>query len=147
MLEELDLVTRDERRSVYQLVAFPEEKAGGWAKFPVKRMLSPNGTITPFKDFTLRKRTELDALKLFFLFIARRSNKSNLAHLNYESIQERSGVDQGRIKPALSLLATHEMVYAEPQHRMEGGMGVSHAYRIVGIDPTIHAGTRNRQST
>ncbi len=147
VLEELKLLTRDERRSVYQMVGFPEEKAGGWAKFPVRRMLSTDGTIRPFKDFTLRKRTELDALKLFFLFVARRSSTTNLAHLSYESIQERSGIDQSKIKPALSLLATHEMVYAEPQPRMEGGIGVSHAYRIVGVDPTIHAGTTNRPGT
>lgn len=147
VLEELRIITRDERRSIYQLVGFPKEKAGGWAKFPVRRMLAPNGSITAFKDFTLRKRTELDALKLFFLFVARRSSDTNLAHLSYESIQERSGIDQSKIKSALSLLATHEMVYAEPQPRMDGGLGVSHAYRIVGIDPTIHAGTRNRPGT
>ena len=145
ILEELKVIESEERRSGYQLTGFPKPNEPGWAKFPARRMYAPNGVITAFKDFTLRKRTELDALKLFFLFVARRSSDTNMANLSYESIQERSGVDQTRIKPALSLLATHEMVYTEQLPRMDGGLGVSHGYRIVGIDPTIHAGTRNRE--
>jgi len=145
VLKDLKVIDRDERRSMYQLTGFPKDNEGGWAKFPARRMYAPNGAIAAFKDFTLRKRTELEALKLFFLFVARRSNDTNMANLSYDSIQERSGVDQSRIKPALSLLATHEMVYTEQLPRMSGGLGISHGYRIVGIDPTIHGGTRNRE--
>ena len=57
---------------------------GGWAKLPYKSMYSAS-TIAAFTDFQLRRVAELDALKLFFLFVARRDRENNVANIGYEA--------------------------------------------------------------
>lgn len=57
-----------------RLVNFTPEQH--WAKLPAKSMYS-TGRIATYADFQLRRVAELDVLKLFFLFVARRSRDTN----------------------------------------------------------------------
>jgi len=86
----------------------------------------------------------LDALKLFFLFIARRGNDTNLANIGYDKIEEYTGIKRVRIKTAISFLASLSLVYVEHIQSRINPNGVSSAYRIVGIDSYNHMGTRAR---
>jgi hypothetical protein len=128
-------------RSTYALSDY--NPTGGWAKFPVKSMCA-GGRIVAFDEFRLRKVVELDALKLFFLFVAYRDNGTNVATIGYEKINEHSGVKKERIKSAISFLASLSLVYVEQVPSQINAYGVSNAYRIVGIDPFNHRGTRSR---
>ena len=128
-------------RSTYELSDYDQTQ--GWAKFPVKSMYS-SGRILAFNEFHLRKVVELDALKLFFLFVARRDQNTNYANIGYERIQEYAGVKKDRIKSAISFLASLSLVYVEQIPSKINIYGISNAYRIVGIDPFNHRGTRGR---
>ena len=134
----------DGARSTYQLVNYARSH---WAKLPVKSMYRRAGRIAAFDDFQLRLPAELEALKLFFLFVARRGRTSNVAHIGYEKIEEYTGIKRGRIKTGLSLLATLSLVYVEPIPSGTNMYGVSNAYRIVGLDTYNHMGTRGRGMT
>lgn len=142
-LEDLRLVERnpDGNRSQYRLAG----KDGYWAQFPARSMYS-GGRIHCFSDFPLRRRIGLDALKLFFLFVARRDTRTNLTNLGYDKIQEYSAVDRPRIKPAISFLASIPLVYVEhvPSQAWEGG--TANAYRICGLETRRHMGTTGRAS-
>ena len=107
-------------------------------------MYHSSGNILAFEDFKLRSRAELEALKLFFVFFARRSNDTNMANISYDKIEDYTGIDRKRIKSALSVLTTTNMIHVEQLPRASGEQGVSYAYRIAGIDPRVHQGTRNR---
>jgi hypothetical protein len=100
--------------------------------------------ISAFDDFKLRRRVELDALKLFFLFIAMRDRKTNMAIIGYGKILEYSGIERQRIKPAISFLASLSLVYVEQIPSQTNEHGISNAYRVVGIDTTNHMGTKGR---
>lgn len=52
--------------------------ASGWAKFPALRLYQ-GGQIAFFRELHLRKRTELEGLKLWYFLAARRDNDVNLA--------------------------------------------------------------------
>jgi hypothetical protein len=104
------------------------------------------GRIIAFKEFKLRRVVELDALKLFFLFVARRDQRTNFANIGYEKIVEYAGVKRDRIESAISFLASLSLVYVEHVPSKANLYGVSNAYRIVGIDPTVHMGTRGRNT-
>jgi hypothetical protein len=132
-----------ESRSTYRLIDYDPTR--GWAKFPVRSMYS-GGRIIAFKEFKLRRVVELDALKLFFLFVARRDQRTNFANIGYEKIIEYAGVKRDRIKSAISCLASLSLVYVEHVPSKANLYGVSSAYRIVGIDPTVHMGTRGRNT-
>jgi len=54
-------------------------------------MYSARG-IEAFADFRLRRLAELDVLKLFFLFVARRDNKTNFANIGYGKIEEYTNI-------------------------------------------------------
>lgn len=131
------------RRSFYQISNY--EPKYGWAMFPAKRMYS-GYTIRAFKDFNLRKRTELDALKILLLVASRRDNTDNLAHITYDQIEEMSAVHRNYIASALSLLSVHSLVYKEQLPSSRSDFGVSNAYRLPLIRPYTHGGTVGRQS-
>jgi hypothetical protein len=128
-------------RSSYKLVGFNPKS--DWAKFPAKSMYA-GGRIVAFDDFRLRQRSELDALKLFFLFVAFRDNSTNLANISFVKIEEYTGIERARIKAATSLLASSEMTYIERTRSSASEYGVANAYRVVGIEPYVHMGTRGR---
>jgi hypothetical protein len=104
------------------------------------------GRIIAFDEFRLRKVVELDALKLFFLFVARRGRDTNLANIGYEKIEDYTNIRRVRIKSAISFLASLSLVYVEHVQSQSNSYGVSNCYRIVGIEPYKHMGTRGRNS-
>lgn len=116
-LMELGVVVRDEQvASVYRLPGVGED--GGWAKLPQSQLMS-QGHMAAFSGFTLRKQTELDALKLYLLMIAMRSSKTGFAHIGYPKMVEYSGIATNRIKRAKSHLISSELIHVETD---EGGM-------------------------
>lgn len=131
----------DALQSTYRLSAF--DPAEGWAKFPGKCLYS-GGRIVAFDEFRLRKRVELEALKLFYLFIAQRDRATNTANLSYDKIEEYTGINRTRIKSALSFLASLSLIYTERAPSSVNEYGISNSYRIVGIDTSNHSGTRGR---
>lgn len=141
-LMRLKLIEKKEKQSYYQIVNFNPSK--GWGKFPLKSMYNGN-TVLFFDECNLRLRAELDALKILFLIVAYRDQNYNLAFIGYDKIVEKTGIRREYIKRAIALLATHGLAYPEVQASSVNEYGVSHGYRIRGIDPHIHGGTRSRR--
>lgn len=142
ILEQRKLIDRGTHgRSSIGLVGYDPEK--GWAKLPV-RGLYIGGTVSAFRNFKLRRKAEMDALKLYLLFASRRDRRTNMAPISYEKIEYYSGVKLAAIKPALNVLAANALVHTErfTSTRFEGG--IAHAYRLTHLDPTHHLGTRGR---
>jgi hypothetical protein len=144
-LSDLGLVAPHvEGQSTYQLVRY--DQTIGWAKFPAKPMYKGN-TIPAFSDFKLRSRTELDAMKLFFLFVSRRDRKSNLAKISYEKIEEYAGIPRNNIKAGLSVLAVNSLVHIEHVSSISFEEGHHNAYRLVHVESRRHMGTLNSGGT
>lgn len=80
------------------------EKKSGWRKLPVRGLYKGDKQIDAFKDFTLRSKVELNALKLYFLLIALRNNTTGYTQVSYEKIYERTGIRKDEIKSAISRL-------------------------------------------
>jgi DNA-binding IscR family transcriptional regulator len=121
------LIEATHERSSYQLSGY--DPKARWAMFPV-RGLYRNDVVEPFQDFKLRRRIELDALKLYYLFAARRNNNTRLALIGYEKITESTGVTANYIKPAVSLLAAHGLIHVEHVQSKESETGVVNGYRL-----------------
>jgi hypothetical protein len=143
VLDRIEVVEREpgEARSTFRLSNY--NPAGGWAKLPAKSMYAL-GSIAAFKEFRLRRVAELDAIKLFFLFVAMRSNKANFALIGYDRIHLYTAIHRIRIKTAISFLASLSLVYVEHIPSRKSPNGVANAYRIVGLSPYNHMGTRGR---
>jgi hypothetical protein len=140
VLEKINVISRaPEGRSTFHLTDY--DPRGGWCKLPAKKLYG-SGRIVAFDDFKLRSAAELHALKLFFLFAARRDRKTNMAHISHEKISEYSGIEGKRIKTAISFLAAIGLVHVE--HMPNPFYGLSSAYRLVAVDSYVHMGTRGR---
>jgi hypothetical protein len=98
----------------------------------------------PFRDFHLRRRAELDALKLYYLFIAFRDNATNETFISYDKIAEYTGVERGNIKRGQSLLVTHDLVNVDYARSNASEFGVKNSYRLVGLEPNQHMGMTGR---
>lgn len=142
LLDERSLIERwTDGRSTYQVVGY--DPAAGWAKLPTKGLYQ-NGVISAFQDFRLRRRAELDALKLYLLFAARRSNDTNLANIGYDKIEEYTGITRPHIRSALSVLGAHSLVQIERFESSMSDSGVANAYRLSHLDSYRHMGTIGR---
>lgn len=145
VLEKLGVLTRNlHGQSSYALTNF--NPSAGWAKFPAARLYS-EGRIQFFDELHLRKRAELDALKLWYLFAARRDNDVNLAKITYDQIVDLSNVPRERIKSGLSLLAANGLVHVEHVPSRHSEYGVANAYRLPQIDSSRHMGSTGRGLT
>lgn len=129
-------------RSTYQLADYGDVP---WGKLPAKGLYR-NGRITAFTEFTLRKQVELNALKLYFLIVARRGRDTNLANLSYDKITDYAGIDRSKLRSAISYLAALGLVHVEQTYSNASEFGVSNAYRLAHIDPYSHAGTSARRA-
>lgn len=135
------LETETVGRSHYALTDY--DPTAGWGKLPAAKLYH-NGVIEAFAGLQKRKQVELDAMKLFLLFVARRDNSTNMALLNYDQIEERSGVARARIKPALSMLCAMGLIQIEHLPRRFGEPGVASGYRLTHVDSHRHMGTIGR---
>lgn len=114
-------------RSSYQLENY--DPKSGWAMFPAHGLYR-NDVVEAFREFKLRRRVELDALKLYYLFAARRNNETRMAQIGYEKIAEYSGVTANYIKPALSVLAANGLIHIEHAQSKESSVGMVNGYRL-----------------
>ena len=143
VLQHLKVIKREhgDARSTFKLANY--DPNAGWAKFPSKSMYA-SSTVAAFKEFRLRRYAELDALKLFFLLVAMRNNRANVALIGYDKIEPYTGIPRPRIKTAISFLASLSLIYVEHLRSRERQHGTANAYRVVGISPYNHMGTRGR---
>lgn len=141
VLEEFGIIKRVEGRGTYQLSYF--DPKANWAKFPANGLYAGE-RIHTFYEFRLRRPTELNALKLYFLFAARRGRDTNMANISFDKIEEYTGIDRARIKPAISFLASLPLVYVEHVPSLNSKQGVASAYRLAALDRSMHMGTIGR---
>ncbi len=140
VLEELDLIERSANgKGSYLFCDYNSEK--GWAQLPA-RPLYTGGQYRPFKGWTMRKKAEFDALKLYLFIAAARDTSFNETFTTYEKIRKATGVPDARITTGLSLLTISGMINAVEIDRV--GYGTSRSYRLVGLDTRRHPGTTGR---
>lgn len=123
-------------RSTFQLANFTPD--GGWCQIPASRLYNGNGVIEPFRDFRLRRRAELDALKAYLLIACRRDTAENRAHLTYKQINEYSGIPEGRIKSAISLLTVNHLIVVDQLPSKNDPDRMAFAYRLAGLETRRH---------
>lgn len=135
----------DGGRSALRLSNF-DRTVGGWGKLPVKGLYS-SGAFAPFGHFTLRSIVELDALKIYLLFVARRNNNTNHVNIAYDRIEDYTGIKRERIRSALSLLASTGLIHIDHVKSTTSEFGMANAYRLTHVDPHRHMGTTGRGAT
>ncbi|MBO6551114.1 MAG: hypothetical protein JJ964_16050 [Rhizobiales bacterium] len=140
-LEKVGLVITGKTQSERALIGYNPSK--GWGKFPCKSLYK-NDEIEFFSACTLRQRSELDAIKMLFLIVAFRDQSRNLAMISYDKVTEIAGIPRERIKTAISLLAANGIVFVEHVPSSTSDYGIVNGYRLRGIEPYNHYGTRGR---
>ncbi len=144
----LDLIEANEHivrgvegRSTYGLEDYDPER--GWAKLPARGLYS-GGRLGAFQHFKLRQMAELDAIKAYLTFAARRDRDTNAAQLSYVKIEEYAGIPPARIKAATSMLAATGLVVIDQLPSTQSEYGISNAYRLTHVEPYQHRGTLGR---
>jgi len=86
-----------------------EQLQKAWAKLPAKKLYT-SGKLDMFHGFHLRKRSELNALKLYLLLVAQRDRAKNHASISYDTITKYTGIQRKDIRPARSILASENWI-------------------------------------
>lgn len=140
VLEDLDLIERGANgKGSYHFCGYDVER--GWAQVP-SRPLYTDGQFRPFQSWTMRKKAEFDALKLYLFIAAARDVNFNETFTKYDNIRKATGVPDARITTGLSLLTVSGLIHAIEIDR--NGFGASRSYRLVGLDTRRHSATTGR---
>lgn len=87
-------------RSSFEVSSFKKTNDFRWAKVPSGFFSNYNS----FGNFSLRKKTSLNALKIYLLFLVYRDKYYGYASIGYNKISEYSGVHRKDISTAISML-------------------------------------------
>lgn len=139
ILEEKELIFRQHKSSHISLAYYGTNHR--WGKIASKiHTKSSKPQVKYFDDFKLRKKIELDALKILLLVVATRNVSKNLSEISYDKITEYTGIARTRIKPAMGLLMKEAILIPE-RHRFSDSGRWYIGYRLNGVDSFVHAGT------
>ncbi|MEX1668378.1 helix-turn-helix domain-containing protein [Zhongshania guokunii] len=130
------------KQNIYEIVS---HDVSPWAKLPKKHLygISKEGQIGVFvRDFHLRAKNELNALKLYCVLLAFRDNDSNVVFIGYEAISEYTGIVRNEIRSAISFLVTHDLIHLDKV--VKNGVHRANRYEIRGVSH-IHAGNRSEK--
>jgi DNA-binding transcriptional ArsR family regulator len=145
ILYDLGLVSKsaDGKNSCYQMIGYNLYR--DWGKIPAKGLYSSrDNRIKAFKYFTLRNKTELNALKIYLVIIAFRSNKDNYATIGYQKLVEYSGIQRNDIKSALSLLTTLNLIQVDSVNSQLNEFSTCNTYRLCFLEVYRHKGTTGK---
>ncbi len=87
VLVERELIAKEVQQSVLSLSRL-DTSVRGWGMLPAKGLYTTTGKISFFQPPHLRSRAELDALKLYLLFVSRRDINRNVVDLSYDKISD-----------------------------------------------------------
>lgn len=106
LLRELGAITsrREGNRCAYELVGIDTD--GAWCALPQDQLMQGSETLRRLAGMreTIKRRTSLDAMKLYMLLLAFRVNNSNVARVGYELIRQYTGLRREQISMAVQLL-------------------------------------------
>ena len=133
LLKKNDIISTwvDGKRSAFKLNNY--KISGEWCKIPCKPMYESD-CVGAFRYFTLRNKTEYNALRLYLLFAARRDRQRNHAYITYDDICAYTNIRKNDIKAATSFLSSSSLVYTERVKSFKSEDGFANAYRLVGLD-------------
>lgn len=134
------------RKNVYKICDYNEER--GWGKLPTRGLYDAprRERIGAFHHFKLRVKNELNAMKLYLLIVAFRSNRTNYAHISYPRITDYTGIPNNEIRSAISLLINLELIEVDFGYFEEDGYR-HNKYRLRHLESYRHRGTMPDQLT
>lgn len=142
LLEGYGLISKSIRNGKSYFVVSNFGSDSGWAKLPVKGVFTADGVHRFFTQLHLRKKVELNALKLYLIILAFRDNRTCSTSIGYEKISLYTGIPRGEICPAISLLVANDMIRVDRIESISDSKNLSNQYRIRHLDNYIHNGNQ-----
>jgi hypothetical protein len=101
-------------------------------KLPCQAITSGN-VIVPFKNFTMRSKHELHAMKLYLYFASIRTNHLPYSMASYETIFERTRIPERDIRRAISVLIGAGLLEGvDREHSRTRGVNEPNKYYLKG---------------
>lgn len=137
LLRELGAITsrREGNRCAYELQGIDTD--GSWCALPQAHLEQSTKTLRLLAGLreTIKRRTPLDAMKLYMLFLAFRERKSNAASLSYERIREYTGLRREQISIAVQMLVAAGLcrISTEDEIPLQRGQRRHNRYVLCGL--------------
>lgn len=119
-----------------------KKDASGWAKCPANGLYKNaskknQSAINAFKQFNLRSKIELHALKLYLVILTRKDNISGKTIIGYDKINEYTSIATNDISAASSLLVTTGLI------RVSTESGTANDFARKNVYTPTHLGERH----
>lgn len=134
------------RKSIFKITNY--ENSGGWGKLPAKGLYSKDlRRVDAFHTFHLRKKNELNALKVYLIVIALRDDAKNYAIVGYEKLSRYTGIHKNELKSAISLLINLNLLQVDSGNSDINQYATMNMYRPCHLEAYKHRGTTGRSSS
>jgi DNA-binding transcriptional ArsR family regulator len=110
----------------------PTDTFGRVPKGRLYRGAGRNALLT-LHDLSLRNEADVNALKLYLLMCAIQNNRKRAALVNYQTIREKTGIAEIKIRRALSVLYEHGLVRNVREEPDGSGKPPPTRYDILGL--------------
>jgi predicted transcriptional regulator len=106
-----------------------------WGKLPNKRLYRNARTdrIMALHEFSCRRVSDLNALKLYLLLTAFRDVRKNYAMIGYEKIWDYTGIPEAKIRRAISVLIEQGMIRVDQEKGTADKRNHPNRYEILGL--------------
>lgn len=82
---------RDGKRCFYEIKEYIPG-GGGWCKVPLRKFIGKNDEVKAFHQFSLRKKIELYAMKVYIYLCFARDNHTDGTYAFFEAINNAPGI-------------------------------------------------------
>ncbi|PAY03171.1 hypothetical protein CKO50_01195 [Pseudoalteromonas sp. HM-SA03] len=132
------------RNNIFKITNF--ENRSGWAKLPAKGLYSKDlSRIEAFHSFHLRRKNELNAMKVYLVILALRSDAKNYAIVSYDKLSMYTGIHRNELKSAISLLINLNLLQVDSGVSDMNEYATVNMYRPCYLEPHKHRGTIGRK--
>lgn len=105
---------------------------GRWVKLPKRHLLRLDGS-RPLQNLSTRRRTDLNALRLYLLLLALKSKANSDAKISYDNIIKYTGMQRRNISQAISILVEYELITVRTEHDHSESKNQPNRYAIKGL--------------
>ncbi|CAN5279553.1 hypothetical protein BH10PSE13_BH10PSE13_10060 [soil metagenome] len=106
-----------------------------WSKIPNRRWFrhAASDRIATLHDLSCRRECDLNALRLYLLFCAFANNRTHVAMIGYEKIEDYTGIASGKIRPAISVLVEHGLIAVDRDKDPDDKLNHPNKYTVLGL--------------
>lgn len=120
LIEIIKKESMNKNGNIYKIINYDLNTGGKvWCKIPYRKFIKGRKISNIFSKMNLRNKNSLHAMKLFFILLKYRSDKTGEIFISYEKIESKTGINRNNIKESITVLINQGLIYFQQKSEFE----------------------------